>query len=230
MSIAIFAFIKIDNNLSHLEFFQEGRLFMRTLRYFKNYEDKCLHGRGDKLEGSIGVFQPSQVKLELNGIPLNSFQFQDQIIVHSESLLEKHTFCLITSYINDESPMISDEKSKHFKLDSKNYKFGGWLLIIRDPQEFLNRVKQSFKQQHIIYRIGMVKYYNFVETNTMFDDIETGFQKPFEFSHQNEFRILIDSPIIDEQCIIVKIPSIKDISLIIKTDELNDHLHLNMNQ
>ena len=52
----IFAFVKLFENNDHAQAFVSGKLFMNTIRSFKEYKDEAGELRGDEYEGIVALF------------------------------------------------------------------------------------------------------------------------------------------------------------------------------
>ena len=91
-------------------------------------------------------------------------------------------------------------------LHPENLGFGSSFVLIRNTQEFLNRVGKTAQMQNLEIKAGMVKYFD--------EEKHSGrigpFLKPSRFTHQSEFRLVASPGIADVRELIIG--SIEDIT------------------
>ncbi len=168
---------------------------MRTIEYYRNYEEQQLEGRGDRAEGSIGVFQPDQATFEFshpslrNGEPIRLTGITDQVLVGSNDLADKFVFCLTSVDDVVAARKLAGDGEQIF--DRRNTAFGQHSLVIHSPGEFLSKVREAAVRSGLGVRWGFVEYYDRASHNGMFQEETWGFQKDRAFEYQNEFRIRV---------------------------------------
>ena len=110
-----------------------------------------------------------------------------------------------------------------FPVNEKNFRFGEHALLLIKPSEFMRRIECSLKSQNIVANADLVEYV---------DDEYAGKVGPFrkfnKFSYQSEWRLVsldgLGGP--REICI----GSIQDISVIMRSDEVNKELRIDFEQ
>jgi len=176
---------------------------MNNIDYFRQYEDNEL--RGDKEEGIIGIEQVADVKLLYKG----------KLLAHSGSGPLKFHDYNNKGNIYSLIAITSLENSATFQIDENNKKFGNLFLVISDVRDFINRIKQKLKEYRLEYEYGLVRYYNLKKHSGPLDV----FCKPDKFKYQKEFRFYVKRK--EDDPLILKIGSIKDISDIFEIDKLD---------
>lgn len=102
----------------------------------------------------------------------------------------------------------------NFPIDERNFRFGEHALVMLNPQEFMTRIEVTLKASEIEAKGDLVEYV---------DDDHTGKLGPFKklrkFAYQSEWRLV---------CLggsgaprKIQIGSIRDISALIRCDEIN---------
>ena len=110
-----------------------------------------------------------------------------------------------------------------FPVDEKNFQFGEHALVLLDPDEFLHRIETTLKSQKIRAEANLVEYV---------DDEHTGpvgpFRKLKRFAYQSEWRLVRnDGP---GELRKIRIGSIRDISVLIRSDEVNKAIRVTFEQ
>jgi len=204
-------FIKVGKKEHIVDLQQKGTIFMNTVGYFINYEERQL--RGDKDEGITGIFQGKKLELFKNEAPLgysNSFSLK---IRDGEKRGNIYSLIAITTQDDPET----------FKIDGKNKEFGDSFILIYDVQEFIRRIEEELKAKNYEYRYGLVQYYDPKEYSGELDV----FCKQNCFKYQNEFRFFVKKA--EDGPLIIKIGSIEDISRVFSTENL-DKAKLNVSK
>lgn len=106
-----------------------------------------------------------------------------------------------------------------FPVDKKNKRFGDYALILMNRGGFIQRLESSLKSQRIVGDAGLVEYVN---------DEHAGKLGPFRkfnsFSYQYEWRLVCYDGSGEPRKI--RIGSIRDISVILPTDEVNKQIQI----
>jgi hypothetical protein len=110
-----------------------------------------------------------------------------------------------------------------FPFDDKNFRFGEHALLLIKPSGFMRRIELSLKSQRIIANADLVEYV---------DDEYAGKVGPFrkfkKFSYQSEWRLVcLDGPGGPRK---IHIGSIQDISVIMRSDEVNKEIRIDFEQ
>lgn len=195
--------------LEHLQQLRdEGLLYLNNLSYFWNIEDEEL--RGDPFDCAVQVIRGPKVTMVMpDGNEATICTDYTARIRPSEP--EKiNIFCMYAL-----RPLIEGA----FPVDEKNKRFGDHALILMDRDEFINRLESSLKSQMIVGDADIVEYVN---------DQHAGKLGPFRkfnrFSYQYEWRLVCyDGP---GEPRIIRIGSIRDISAILPTDEVNRQIQI----
>ncbi|AWY01403.1 hypothetical protein A8139_16645 [Marinomonas primoryensis] len=142
MSI-IFAFVKLFDNQDHAKAFANGNLFMNTIRSFKEYKDESGELRGDKYEGIVALYQPSQLSnIQLGDITIPASDLATPIVMHGNHLLDHNIFC-IYSLNSRGHDSVSSETIFDFKrtldLHDSCFGLGEYCVVIHNVTEFISR-------------------------------------------------------------------------------------------
>lgn len=191
----IYAFVKIFTEESHAEAFRRGELYMKTIRMFKEHKDESGELRGDPMEGVVAWYQPNKIKLEIGGREIPSNEIAVPIAIYSNELLENNAFCIYS--LNSRGyDTISAETIRDFKrtleIHEACYGLGAYCVAVLNAQEFINRCQAAVKSLNVTGKLGLVDYFDELTFSGALPQERHGFQKRSFFSHQREYRILID--------------------------------------
>ncbi|WP_347358477.1 hypothetical protein [Bdellovibrio sp.] len=187
------AFLKFGE-LAHLETLRSGVLYMNTLDYFQKLEaDEAK--RADRFEGVTGVFQPDQItlKLSFNGETHEFTDLAGPIILGHADLSDIHAFCLfaVTPGEYEVEDEIYEGNFLKVRLNPANEEFGGYILFIKDVNEFINRLREALKRHGRRARAALVEYIKESEYHGHLPEGKVGLFKFDTFKHQQEFRVII---------------------------------------
>ena len=156
------------------EFCNQGKLYMNTLKFFKESEDKL---RGDKSEGlteshpakdcTLSILENSEW-LPINGLT-GQLRFGDSRDIN----------------INIFSLYAITEKNEDLLVDSGVLRFGDSAAIILEGDEFLHRVKNEIERKGWTYNHDLVDY---VDKHTHSGQMGPS-RKYSDSEFQSEFRI-----------------------------------------
>ena len=217
MSKLIYKLIKFGKKEHIEDLLNNGTVYCNTIEYFRTLEEEEEEGnlRADNYEGTYRVTQfQSNTKIEIvpPGSPKKVLQFKNVKPLHLQehyTNMNGNLYCLYSINSEDVKP---DEP---FRIDLRNNKFGTHFLLIDDPDKFLDLLFKKLKSGDYLYDTGFVNYYDKRKINR-----EVGpFEKPREFEHQKEFRVLIENK--DPKPIILKLGNLREIARAYE----NDHLH-----
>jgi hypothetical protein len=167
----------------HMVQFRKGLLYMSPLKYFRDLENEP--ARADRYEGATHMIQPKDIILTFSTPGAgefvgNSKDLAAAVMISMDSELCCNIFCLhsITAPVNG-------------TLFPSEYEgFGDSIVLVRNTQEFLNRIVAAAKARNLPAKSKLVEYFD--------DEAYTGrldrFWKSKRFAHQREYRIAIDSP------------------------------------
>jgi len=200
--------------LEHLEEMRnEGVLYMNTIAYFKKHEQEGV--RGDKNEGIRQYFQNDFVKIHIKKRDGTEYVINKDnglagpVRVGFKEDETQNVFCTYA---------IVEEGSKP-QIDKKNIKFGDHVLVILNTEQFHENIMENAKRQDKWVEARLVKYIDLTSHN---GDVDM-FTKSDEFLWQSEYRIVLNPG--EGNGYKFRIGSMKDYSIIIKADQLNDSLH-----
>jgi hypothetical protein len=223
----IIFFVKTFEKEEHANDFLGGTLYMNNLNYFKSLEDKG-DGRHDKYEGATAWFPPQKIiNIDINGVKINSSDLDDPVVIHKHSLLAKHVFCLHAGCVDGAKQCTTAAFEKQLRIHPKNISLGQVSVVITDVNNFLEKVKNAVILQNMKMRRRLVEYYDPNKINGIFPDENAAFQKRKCFSHQKEFRLLIESNLNNLNPLKLPIGSIREISTIMSIEDLNKGLKVN---
>lgn len=189
---------------SDMEAFQKGILFMNTLEHFQKLE--CCEIRGDKEEGLSAIYQAKGGTLSRQnnkGVFVPTGTIVDKVRYREKNSAYVNVFCMYALQFYPQKQYI----------DKRNFTFGDTFVLILNPIEFLNRVKRAATQKGIAVHHNLVKYVDRERHNGPMGP----FRKFKEFSYQNEFRILVSLPDLQNPYIL----NIDDISDITEQGDLS---------
>jgi hypothetical protein len=204
--------IKFGQQEHLLQLQDEGLLYMNHLPYFWEIEDEELRSdpfdciaevaRGPKI--GFTVADGKEVFMEGNWT-LRMYPPEPEKI---------NIFCMYAL-----RPLIEGT----FPVDERNFRFGEYALVLINRNEFMRRIESILKSQRIIAKADLVEYV---------DDKYTGKLGPFRklkrFAYQSEWRLVCyDGPGRPQE---IRIGSIRDISVIIRSDEVNKEIRVDFEQ
>lgn len=206
------------------DFISNGRFICNTLNYFKNYEDREKNNIGDEFEG-IGsrVSSSSGATVQINGHDID----YKELHFHSNKHLSQNAFCLYGPNVKEDEEITLDavEDLVRIKEDAKN--LGEHFVVIHNVGEFIRRMDEQLNALGFDFRRHCVEYR---ELNGDFEipSHQIGFVKANQYSHQKEFRYLIDTGRNTDEAIFLEIGSISDIAFKIPIDDFNKHFEIRL--
>ena len=194
-----------------LQLQNEGLLYMNQLPYFWEVEDE---DRGDPFDCIAEVARGPKIGFTLPDGKEISMEGEWTLRMHPPEPEKINIFCMYAL-----RPLIEGT----FPVDDRNFRFGEHALLLINPGEFMRRIETSLKSQRIIAKADLVEYV---------DDKHTGKLGPFRklkrFAYQSEWRLVCyDGPGRPRE---IRIGSIRDISVIIRSDELNKEIRVDFEQ
>ncbi len=190
---------------AHIEnLLKKGEVYINTVDSLRNFDknrertdfNECIKAR--EFSGDVKI-KTCNVGLDINlhGDYLEAKNFA----FNTDTTIKGNLYCLSAIYTKD---FLEDNNLKEFKTES----FGESVIIIKDPIEFINRLKGALKS------IGFNEVF-FGAVDYFANDYsgEVGFFKKHEgFQSQNEFRFFIPNK--KNDTIVLEIGSIEDIAFI----------------
>lgn len=212
LAVALFKFGQSE----HIQrFYNEGELYLNTVSYFKNLDDKKL--RGDRNENITQSLQSSKTKVGIStlGMPdmvLNTVGPIKFYLSHQD----KHQFTHIFSM----SILCAGDNMDNDKIfDDRVKEFGDEVIVICNTKKFFSRLTEYFNKLTDEGSLqssegDIVKYFDF---NTHHGELDI-FSKSQEYSFQKEWRLGVRS-LNHSDPFLLKIGSLKDIAVIAKTED-----------
>ncbi|MDT9547604.1 MAG: hypothetical protein RI826_09750 [Chlorobium phaeovibrioides] len=168
---------------------------MKTIRMFNENKDESGELRGDPMEGIVAWYQPDKIKLEVGGHEIPSNEIAAPIAIRNNELLNKNAFC-IYSLNSQGHEIVSRETIKDFKrtleIHEACYGLGAYCVAVLNAQEFIDRCQVAISSLNVAGELGLVDYFEELTFSGVLPKERHGFQKRSFFSHQREYRILID--------------------------------------
>ena len=184
----------------------EGLLYLNSLPYFWEIEDQEL--RGDPFDGVDEVARGHKGTVTLaNGADTPIEVANWTMRIHPPEPERINIFCMYAL-----RPSVGS-----FPVDERNLRFGDYVLLLTNPQQFIDRIASSLNTQAIRCKAGLIEYVDEGHTG------EVGpFRKLKRFAYQSEWRLVCnDGP---GEARKIWIGSIRDISTIMPSNELNQRI------
>lgn len=204
-------------NLEHIQELQEeGLLYMNNLPYFWKVEDNEL--RGDLNDGVSEIQRgvKGSLKNEYGSvIPITMTKWELRILPENADKI--NIFCMYA---------LRPARGT-YPINVENNKFGNHTLLITNPNEFINRIQNKVKKELIKTNCKYPEA-SFVEyvANDYKGNIGL-FKKLMKFSYQSEWRFVCYDGIGGARK--TSIGSLKDISIIIPSEEVNQRITIDKN-
>lgn len=214
-----------ENNLRKL---QAGQLYMKNLKYYvdleKTTDDEDV---GDKYDGQMML---QDVKISMYTVDTHEFiaQFDAPSVSMNLGYLECPVFCMFMfDYRNHvEENLEGENLTVKYQFTEEQLKkmpnFGDSVLIIKNGDEFVNRVKKGLLEAGYGFSRDHVQYYAFNNVEHLkqiqSDNSRIAFWKRDKYSYQQEYRFLIHDFVDDY--LSVEIGDISDITQLLRTEEL----------
>ena len=214
-----------EENLTKL---QSGQLYMKNLKYYVDLEKaKDDEDVGDIYDGQV-VLQ--DVKISMFTVDTHEFvaQFDAPAVSMMLGDLECPVFCMFMfdyrNYVDEH--LDGDKLTVRYQFTeeqiAKMPTFGDSVLIIKNGNEFINRVKKGLLDAGYGFTRDLVQYYGFNNLEHLKqvrkDNSRIAFWKREKYSYQQEYRLIVHDFVDDH--LSIDIDDISDISDLIKAEEL----------
>lgn len=214
-----------EENLKKL---QSGQLYMKNLKYYvdleKTTDDEDI---GDQYDGQM-VLQDVKISM----FTVDTHEFIAQLDAPSASMnlgyLECPVFCMyMFDYRNHvDEHLEGDNLTVRYQFTEEQLEkmpnFGDSVLIIKNGNEFVNRVKKGLLDAGYGFTRDHVQYYGFNNIEHLKqvqkDNSRIAFWKRDKYKYQQEYRFLIHDFVDDH--LSVDIGDISDITDLLKTEDL----------
>ena len=204
--------IKFGQQGHLLQLQDEGLLYLNHPRYFWEVEDEEL--RGDPFDCIAEVARGPKIGFTLTDGKEIFMDGNWTLRMYPPEPEKINIFCMYAL-----RPLIEGT----FPIDERNFRFGGYALLLINRDEFMRRIESVLKSQRIRAQANLVEYV---------DDKYTGKLGPFKklkrFAYQSEWRLVCcDGPGRPRE---IRIGSIRDISVIMRSDEANKMIKVDFEQ
>lgn len=194
-----------------LQLQNEGLLYMNDLQYFWEVEDE---DRGDVFDCIAHVYRGPKIGFTLPDGKEVFMEGDWTIRMHPPEHEKINIFCMYAL-----RPLVEGS----FPVDERSFRFGEHALVMINPAEFLRRIEFTLRSHGIFGGANLVEYV---------DDKHTGDLGPFrkfrKFAYQSEWRLVCyNGPTGPRE---IRIGSIADISVIIRSDEINRGIKVDFEQ
>lgn len=189
-----------------------GEMYMNTLQAFAQMDET--DGIGDKFENSIGFrcYKPIQAQFIFkNG---NSVTLHPKFIKVREFIDNNIGNIYSMALVDCNLQAIGDKMRFRFSNPEMLEKIGSGydtVVVISNPQEFINRVEAAVKNLGSDLYYGPVEYFSMDDYNKKIEI--TPFKKRDKYEYQREFRFFVDFKSNEPQTL--KIGNISDIAFLI---------------
>lgn len=199
--------VKFGKQINILDLQNEGLLYLNNLTYFWDIEDEEL--RGDPFDSVEEVRRGPRVEIPLPDGKRFSMEGEWVIRSYPTNPEKINIFCMYAL-----RPF-----SGTFPINEKIFRFGEFALVIIDKPEFFKRIESTLKLQKIRGEAGLVEYVVNDYTGQL-----GPFRKLKRFEYQSEWRLVCyDGPGGPRK---IRIGSIKDISIIIRSNQINEEIKI----
>ena len=219
-----FFFIKFFECDDYASKFVQGQLHAKRLSWFKKLESGSDEsGRIDRDEGTSGWLQPGRGVLTLNGEVVEGAQIQ----VQPHRLNHWHVFCLYAGHSGDlDMDKVTREHDveairRQLMVPDECLSLGKHAVIIKNVDEFTNRVAAKAKAEKYGFRSRKVQYYDPDSFHRILMDEEAVFWKQKSFEYQREYRIAFDTRTLGRGALNLDVGDLSDITLRLDATELN---------
>lgn len=228
----IFAFVKLFEKIEHAESFLQGKLYMNTIRSFKEYKDKNGELRGDNYEGIIAMYQPEKLKtVKLGDLEIPASEIASPIVIHGDDLLNHNVFCIYSlnsrGYDSISADNLLDFK-RTLELHDSCFGLGNFCVVVTNASLFIERCRLAIVSKNYDGKLGLVDYFDEHEHHGAMDEENHGFQKRSLFSHQREYRVKIKTDNDVPSPYTLDIGSLSDIASIMTPEDFNNLLLLKL--
>lgn len=227
----VFAFVKIYDSIGHAYDFVKGKLFMNTIRAFKEHSDEAGELRGDKCEGIIAWFQPESVQVSFAGHKIPSADIAAPIPVHSNDVLRKNAFCIYSlnsrghDSVNAET--LADLKAT-LQIHKSCFGLGSHCVVVTNATKFKKRIEKAISNLGYSGSLCLVDYFDEKTFSGYLPKERWGYQKRSFFKHQREYRVLIDTELESPKPLFLEVGDLSDICFITTPNEFNSSIKLKL--
>ena len=218
--------VKVFEEKEHADDFQDGLLYARRLKHFRNEEDEK---RRDEHEGTVLFDEEWKFSVQDDDgeyLPLN---FVGPVLRHHPVLDALNIFCMTcfqSSFDHGLMPALLDEVLD--QIDDSLPTLAAWgkhAVLITKPEEFWERLAKAISDKGYRYSRNLVEYYDKYPFNAT--TIERAlwrhaFLKSSRFEKEREYRFAIHRNTPGDDPLELQVGSLRDISVYQDTHRLAD--------
>lgn len=230
----VFLNIKVCTEEVFRERFLDGHLYMNSLGYFRRYEEGATANIADRHEGTSMLLQPGQFTMTINsdGIPGGQFTIPAEdlagpVVIQNNQYDLLNVLCVYA--LSERGHAFGSEEDFERFVDAQMMSFevgglGGYAAIVVDTKTFQERVLRAVREQGFKGAAGLVEYYDPTSFHGEFEDVQAVLSKRVEYSHQREYRYVLDRGVGVEEPYTLEVGSLRDIAIGCRTSEVNGHI------
>jgi hypothetical protein len=204
--------IKFGLQAHLLQLQDEGLLYLNLPQYFWEVEDEEL--RGDPFDCIAEVARGPRIGFTLADGREISMEGEWILRMYPPEPEEINIFCMYAL-----RPLLEGT----FPVDEKNFRFGDHALLLINRDEFMRRIESTLKSQRIRAEANLVEYVDNKYTGKL-----GPFRKLKRFAYRSEWRLACSNgPGKPRE---IRIGSIGDISVIMRSDEVNKTIRVDFEQ
>lgn len=223
----IMMFARVFSKLQYAEdFVKLGKFRLNTIKFFKDYVDEHDNNIGDQNEGLIFRFlKDHNAKLQMKvGDVIEEIDYES-VCAHSDYILHNKIFCLYAPSAGENQQFTLEEIQQFIALQEGTDNLGSHLVIITKPDEFVERLKTEIIRLGYGMKANLIEYRDFSQPIEI-DEQKVGFVKSLEFSHQKEYRFMVDDGKNENLPLDISIGSLEDITLLLSIEDFNGNYRI----
>ncbi|MEH1009473.1 hypothetical protein VDP25_17170 [Winogradskyella sp. ECml5-4] len=210
----IVLFIKFGSEENIKSLYEKGLVYLNTIEYFQNLEDKGV--RGDKYEATTNI--KNYDKPENYKLIITDTKTGEDINIKPSKLQMRHfevspkgnlysLYCLKQSDFSNTNEIV---------IDSRVKSFGTHAVFIRGTKKFLNKLCKEVEKLKMGYKSKPVEYYDKDKINGPINL----FQKIKEYEYQSEYRFVVQNS--GKKPLKINIGSLEEYSEMLNIDTMDD--------
>lgn len=217
-------FLKIVDKFEYAEeLLKEGKIFMNPISSYSNINENAKNDFSEGCAVIIGekvnliIEHPQDLHIEKNGKEIinkelnkNNAKYRGLYI---PELKNSPVYCIYTIKNQNITSKLNKTGFKLNKINKNILEFGNYGVLILDTKEFMRRVIKKINELNLKYYSSFVDYIDYSEIEYLYK--KSVFEKPKNYSYQNEFRIFIPKINNKKEPLIFEIGSIEDIAKIV---------------
>lgn len=205
------------------DFIEKGGFRCNTLNFFKKYKDEFLNNIGDMDEGISSIILGKDLIIKIRPQGDDKFQAIEGLLKVQfcpNYILTKNIFCMYAPTVKVDEKYTLSEIEQIVSIPKDSEQLGDFIVLITKPDQFFLRLEREAKVRKLLISKGLVEYRSFDE-NLFIDSSKVGFIKNSLYSHQKEYRIMLDDGRGVDEPIDIEIGSLADIAYLIPLKDFN---------